>query len=384
MTKRRVLFICFTPFHLFHACYYASQDCWTKEDERVLVWQNTSDSEIDLRYFVHLFSGYLEIRGFQRERGIRRQVHKLIDAGRLFRFSRLAAYTENTSELIVFSFNDQELINSRFLAYIQEKGLKARSILVEEGLGTYAGAVRREYTITARLVNKLLGVHLPQGIGSSPVIDILLVKHPEWMPGEKLCAREVIRQSNIFADPAWFGRLGTLENKVRHILGETDHKRTVLWLGQPNQETGVSTEDEKALLLYLCNNMGSEYRFAIKRHPREETHKYDDIARQTGAEQLELGEFSWMPVEFAAHMLDVFMAVTLYSSAPVNLLELGAAEYAVYTYKLFDLTLDESLSAHIARDQRALIPCSGHELKAVVDLGRTENRRKRQKDRWHE
>ena len=70
MTKRRVLFICFTPFHLFHACYYASQDCWTKEDERVLVWQNTSDSEIDLRYFVHLFSGYLEIRGFQRERGI--------------------------------------------------------------------------------------------------------------------------------------------------------------------------------------------------------------------------------------------------------------------------------------------------------------------------
>ncbi len=383
MTKRRALFICFTPFHLFHACYYASQDCWTKEDERVLVWQNTSGSEIDLGYFAHLFSGYLEIQGFQRERGLKRQVHKLIDAGRLFRFSRLAAYTECASELIIFSFNDQEMINSRLLAYIQEKGLKARSILVEEGLGTYTCAVR-EYTIAARLVNKLLGVHLPQSIGNAPAIDLLLVKHPEWMPGEKLCAREVIRQDNIFANPAWFGRLETLEDKIRNTLRIKDRRRTILWLGQPNRETGVSAEDEKALLRYLCKNLGTEYRFAIKRHPREEADKYDDIAREAGAEQLESGELSWIPVEFAAHMLDVFMAITLYSSAPVNLLEIGAAEYAVYTYKLFGLTLDESLSAHIARDRRALIPCSGHELKAVVDLGRTENRGKRRKEKSYE
>lgn len=384
MTKRRVLFICFTPFHLFHACYYASKDIWKEEDERVLVWQNTSGSKIDLGYFVHLFSGYLEIQGFQRERGLRRQVHKLIDAGRLFRFSKLASYTEGASELIVFSFNDQELINSRFLAYIQEKGLKARSILVEEGLGTYAGAVKREYTIAARFVNQLLGVHLPQGIGSSPVIDTLLVKHPEWVPGEKLCAREVFRQSNIFADPSWFGMLGALKDEIRHTFGETDRRKVVLWLGQPNRETGVSAEDEKALLLYLCKNLGSEYRFVIKRHPREETDKYDDIVRETGAEQLELGELSWIPVEFAAHMLDVFMAVTLYSSAPVNLLEIGAAEYAVYTYKLFGLTLDESLSAHIAHNSRAVIPCSDHELKAAFDLGRVEAGGKGQKDRSYE
>lgn len=336
---KTAVFVCFTPYQLLNAVYYGKK--LDKKVKRVLIWHNYTKYKIDLNRFKASFDNICAVSNFYEEPFIKRQYHKCLYGGWLFRFSKINILLSKFKEdAVLFVFSDQHIVTNKILTVYGQKAKDV--ILTEEGLGTYL-IRRRDIPKTKDwFINLFLGAKYEPFIGANRFIKTVFVKKPWMLPDEKKHNRTVVQQNNVFCDEMW-------KDLFRDVLSdgisaEKSKKKVILWLGQPIEMDGVSADIQIEWLRKMESALPEDYQIIIKPHPREVENKYDILTADTNIKQLRLKDFNWIPIEILVSLIQPDVALSAYSTAAINIIELGIKCKAVYCYPAFKLSIDDNVS----------------------------------------
>ena len=335
---RVIVFSCFTPYHLINSIYYATSLQQAKNLKMVLVWNNKSSRSINLDVFKNCFDTTIDISGFDETNIRRKVVNQSVYMGRFFGLSSIAKAINKYDSVRLVCFSDQDFVTHRLVEYVSGMN-DSEIVLVEEGMSTYLTNTEYHFSVLKRIYYKILGIRTEKFIGANMHIKSVIVKHPEDMPVVKTHDRKIIRQNNIFADDNWVKKFNGLIGGIENIVQMHKGKKIILWIGQPLIELGVPDEKELQFLVEINNKFGTEYSIVIKKHPREAEDKYKSILGDNISE-VDLGDLFWIPLEFLGTVLCPQIIVTAFSTAALNLLELGIDSNAYFCYKAFGLNVE--------------------------------------------
>ena len=241
-------------------------------------------------------------------------------------------------------FSDQHIVSRKVLTTIG--GIAKDVVLVEEGMATYLIRSHKIQKSRDWFINLLLGAKYEPYIGANPLVHTFFVKHPEALPEEKKKNRTVIRQNNVFReDLIWKDLFDDILSTISFL---TNKKKTLLWLGQPLEMDGVSADEQIRWLRKVANSISDDYQVLIKTHPREAPDKYMALNDCNNVSILQLKEYSWIPVEILASLIQPNDVLTAYSTAANNILELNITCKIIYCYSAFRLTVGKEIEQYIS------------------------------------
>lgn len=357
-----IVFVCFTPYQLLNAVYYGNR--LGAEVRRVLIWHNYTKYNLDLQRFNLFFDDICEISNFYEEPFFKRQFHKCLYGGWLFRLSKINRLlkTIDIKNTILCLFSDQHIVSRRILTTFGQRAFDV--VLIEEGMATYLIRNKAIPKSKDMIINLFLGARYEPYIGANKLIKTIFVKYPYMLPEEKKNNRVVVLQNNVFRDDMWNGLFSDVLKRVN--WDNNDQKKTVLWLGQPIEMDGVPTDIQLKLLKRINEMVGSEYQILVKSHPREDDNKYITLTQETSIMQIQLGEMNWIPIEVLAGIIKPDIVLTAYSTAANNILELGLECKVIYCYQMLELYIGEHISDLIADSPQVYIIHSYEEFETIL------------------
>lgn len=342
--KKEIVFIAFTPYHLFCSMYYSITIKRHFGVESVLIWQEYADYNVDIELVQEAFDRILVNDSIIRNKDcfFKRFIKRINTGGYFARQGEVNSYVlKNNSNRIVFCFSDQDPTTFRLLSYYNE-GKDNYVYLIEEGIGSYNYKIHSfeytpiDYRYYLMYLYRMLGVVHGKYIGYSKLFNTWIVKHPDKMPSEKLRDHKIVQQNMFFYDKLWTKPLNRLNTMIDQTLVKFKLKKNyLLWVSGPLEECGLSEEKENDLLIQFSKSLPEEYVILIKLHPRENANKYLKALRCENIYLLDLKEISWIPVEYIANKLHVEVALTIMSSAARNLYDNLIVNKVIYFYKMF-------------------------------------------------
>ena len=356
------VFICFTPYQLLNAVYYAEK--LQNKSKSILIWHNYTKYNICLDRFDALFNEIVEISNFYEESFFKRQYHKCLYGGFMFFRSNInkVLATLDFSKTVLFLFSDQHIISRKILT---KYGNSAKDvILVEEGMATYLIRSHKVPKSKDWLINLILGANYEPYIGANKLIRTIFVKHPDMLPLEKKGDRLIVEQDNVFRDAIWGRFFGDALNTMRdkHLK-----HNSILWLGQPLDLDGVSSEEQIDWLESILRALPDDYEICIKPHPREAEGKYKRLNSITRVTVLNLKDLNWIPIEIIASLIKPKIILTAFSTAANNILELGIPCKVVYCYRAFNLGLGKEIDLYLNANPNVYCIKNSEELLSILN-----------------
>ena len=339
--KSNVLFIAFTPYHLLCSSYYAIKIKKRFPNIRTtLIWQEYYGYCINIDFFKDAFDVIIEADSIVRNRDsiINRFIKRIFSGGILFDFSQVGKYINNNRcNNLVICFSDQDPSTYRILNKLRNKNNYV--YLVEEGAGAYAldyvfRYSKKDYRYYLMLLYKICGVVHGDYIGYSELYDSWIVQNPQILPYVKKKGHIILQQNSIFFDETWTHKLINLNNSIMCDLATENQKKTLLWVGSPLEDCGVSIKEELNVLKEVINRCYN-YNIIIKPHPRESKTKFCDFACINNVTILDNDDIKWIPVEYLFKRIKVDCVVTVISSAAKNMYDNRLTRNVLYLYKLF-------------------------------------------------
>lgn len=356
---KTVVFCCFTPYQLINSVYYGLK--LGKKVRRILIWHNYTGYKIGMERFQGAFDDMVLLANFYQAPFFRRQYLKCLYGGWLFRRSEINKCMEGVdhSQTTLMIYSDQHIVTRRLIELYAPQVKQV--ILVEEGMSTYLIRYRKIPKTRDWWINLFLGARYEPYIGANRAIDTIFVKHPEFLPEEKTVGRTVIRQNNVFRDAMWQSIFSDLLRGFNWTAKSTDNpkekmcgidleepgkvrlpRKTLLWLGQPVEGDGISTQAQLTWIRSVCAELPENYTVVIKAHPREAEDKYKELVEEHKVYQVQLNENNWIPIEILASMINPDVLLTVYSTAAQNISELGIKCKVAYCYRHFGLELGDT------------------------------------------
>ena len=332
MMYKRAYFLCCATYHLTVALYYAMQVEW-KDTEKILVWQNNTNVDVNMDILYANFDQVLIIRGTDlvSYSFLNQQLYKIIHAGWLFPCSKVGKMLrEIPSGNIVFLFNDVERFTDRVTTEFGKRNGNT-IILVDEGLGTYIPIIRKK-SLKARVGNVLCGQISELYIGANKYINCVFARFSDNLPEKQREGRKVVRQNNIFSDEKWMNKLEITSTSFGIHLSK--EKKNFLWIGQPLSSGYIAEKDEDQALLRIFDMISSRYHILIKLHPQEDKNKYKKYIEKYDCEEISENGNGWIPVECLSNVLKPDLIGTPLSSAPLGINE---SYECLYLYPLFGI-----------------------------------------------
>ena len=343
--KKQVIFIAFTPYHLFNAIMYALTLKNKTSIKTTLIWQEYAEYNANLELFDVAFDRVLKLPSVIRGKQSRskRFGRRLLTGSGLLSFTKIGRYIKkNNSNSIVMCFSDQDPTTYRILK-MMKKGNNNYVYLVEEGSAIYnttnlSDYKKADYRYYLMKLYSFLGVKNGPYIGYSDLYDAWIVKHPELLPENKKGKHEVICQVPFFEKTELFNPLTELNTQIKKSLDCLSNQKYYLWISGPLTDCGIEPQKEIELLERISSIIPSTGKIIIKLHPRENRGKYEKlISKNEKIELLELGDLSWIPIEYIMHLIKPICVITVMSSAARSLFDNGLKCWFVYCYKMFNL-----------------------------------------------
>lgn len=364
--KSRVFFSCFTSYQLVNALYYCMKVKWGDECEKILIWLNDTNSEIDIGFADKMFDRIFEIDSLPKVNFFRRQLVRCLSAGRFFSISKLGKFCkEKYKKNILICFNDQQYVTNK-LIHVFSQMPSSDIVLIEEGVGTYVMGEKIQEDIPAQIVNFLWGLHSEPYIGANKNIHALIIKKPDEIPAQKTTGRVLIRKNNIFADESWIALFK--ERFLDNLVLEHSTKPRALWIGQPLGDFFLSKEEENKVLDRIFSVISKEYQVCIKPHPLDKSGRYTQFLEKYGILELRAGKYSWLPVEIIAQYLNAEIIMGPMSSALYNIYQSGVIGKYIYCYKLFGVTVGQDYFNNLASKKNIYVIESIEELPKVISF----------------
>lgn len=365
MKNFRITFLCFTIYQLNVAFYYAIKLKNTK-CEYTLIWNNFINQNIDINLYKKPFDNIILINNYESGSIILRQINKCVAAGKLFFLSKLGTYYKNPrNKEILICFSDQHTLTHKMMEEVAKVD-SHEIILVEEGMNTYMDSTH--IGIRNKLVNLVLGLKTEEYIGKSNLIDTMIVKQPEMLLPKKRKHRKVIKQNNIFIEEGW--QKDIIRVIKKYLLQYTNSnlmKSSILWLGQPLEiDNGINIDTQKRILDSLINMIPNHYSVYIKLHPRENISKYAFLKKYDNVEIINLGNYSWIPVEILAKTLNPDVIMSTYSSAVQNIKQIIPKSKAIFVFPLFRLKIDKRIFKKLCTNENYYIANSVEDINKIL------------------
>ena len=345
---KRAYFLCCATYHLTVALYYAMQVEWGNT-ERILVWQNNTNAVVDKELLEKYFDKVIYVRGrdLVYYPFLEQQVYKIVNAGWLFRFSKIGELLHEKPEgNIVFLFNDTTRLTDKTVYEFGKRGNKI--VLIEEGTGTYSHS-NSLHNLKTRIGNVMCGQKVEPYIGANPHISTVIARHIDDLPKYQTNGRIVVEQNHIFFDDSWIKKILDIFRPVIMKYLYPRSAKMALWIGEPLSPSLKSEEDEQDVLDSIFTVINREYNIIVKMHPREDKNKYNGLIAKHGIRIIEDQCLSWFPVEMIANVLEPDVVLTPFSSAPIGI---KSCIKAIYCYKLFDVTTSNQIIARLEKKRK--------------------------------
>lgn len=356
--EKAVIFCAFTADHLINSLYYSTKVDW-KNYKKILVWQQFLACEVDLKLFDDYFDELIEVQKMPVNK-FKRQVHRAKYFGRCFPFSDVYKKLCSYECKVIFYFSDQQSLTLNILEYFCKNDTK--SILIEEGLGTYYLPDSSEYRKTD-IIEKLLGIKTCDYIGQTNKADYIIVRKPELFPTVKKGKAQIIKKNYVYFDEHWIETIGLFHTSI----GTTFGSKTVLWLSGPLTENGISEKDEVDLLDGI-SDIYEDYNFLIKLHPAEKIGKYSSVLKKKNVSILEMDKMFWLPVELVVKNIKPVACFSIISSSLGNIMDINPDMKFVYLYRLLNKPEYDGLIYEMYKEKHnVLFPSDISEIEAVFE-----------------
>ena len=364
---KKVYFVCFTAYQLFVCLYYARK--LNKQNARlVLIWFD--DNQADVYRFNKLFEEIHVIKD-EYATNVNKYITRLKIKGYLANrtYKRILGGIPNNS--VVLFFSDEHYPSNRIIQ-ICGKGKGNKTILIEEGIGTYSFH-NHSFSLKLWFSELLFGCRGEKNIGVSPLITSFIVKAPEALPRIKHRGRPVIQQNTMFDDKDWIKSLNVLSDESKSVLNKL-HEKKILWLGQPLFSDREKINDEMVVVNKILQRFSSEYQTIIKKHPRDDKKKYKYLNGDNFCNYF-VDHETWLPAEILVSEIDPDIIISPFSSSAINLYKLGFGKKIIFCYKLFSINIDDSWLEKYKNNSDIYNVSSFDELKMIIqNIGNSPKR----------
>ncbi|HPJ81988.1 MAG TPA: polysialyltransferase family glycosyltransferase [Saccharofermentans sp.] len=336
-----VSFFCYNHFTLYSAYTYASFLKKELSISSILIWRNTIfelpknigaiwDDVVQIDLASGSKSGSSGVCGsLKRITRIRRIIKDTLFSCTCFRTS---------SALLVFKDNglyDTEVIR------LFKRLRNGKVVLIEEGIGLYQSQTRTNSI--KQVAQVLLGVprqaHRTQG--ENDLVDIVICAKPDLLQSHKKRGKIILKRSNLFSEVL-------VKAYVRDFLGLAqipDEKADFLYFGQPLSEDGILKDyEEIEHISDFITSLDPGTDIKVKLHPRERSSKYESIIEKHRNVSFLDSRLQSMPAEVVFKLLGSPVVVTPFSSAAVNILQMGGVTSLLLLYRMFGLSQERKSS----------------------------------------
>lgn len=245
-----------------------------------------------------------------------------LKCGYLFNATRWRQLLDTKKRIVLFVHNDRSKLVSRMIECVKEADCRNTVVLVEEGNDTYAAslAIRHEalWKLKHRISRILFGAgRTSRVIGDNPLIDYAIVKDPEkYSALSKAGCQIVIRQTSGLILKA-----GRFVSNIPFFAGD-GLKCDVIFLGQPFYKKGRRYGYEEICISGFIEAVPPSAKILIKPHPRDLEGKYHVFEDKYDNVSVVKEGLDKIPVEALMEMSGAVMAVTIQSSAVLNLADM--------------------------------------------------------------
>ena len=358
MANKRIVFSCFTPFHLFTAMYYSKQFC---DCERILIWQDMTFNKININEFCCYFDRVL-LNPISNSR-----IRKLIDicnyGGLTFFLSNTYKYLKvNNNNNIFIYFSDENFATIKQIEYLKRSGKNNIFILVEEGVGIYK-KYKSDIPLKYKIPLVMVGANTSCNyIGASLNADFVFAKHVEKIDTSRFGKAKIVGQSDFLLSDSFTSNIREMLLKE---LNCDSKKPYILLLGDPCEEDGIDRLSYNSVIQNIVNILNDDFSILIKKHPRESFEFYRAI---TGAQLLENEFVNFFPVELIAKSLDIHIIITHVSSAASNIYDVDLEAKIIYFYKVFDsVNFDDSVFLEYSKNPNVYVVDNLANIKEIVN-----------------
>jgi len=324
---KQVIFVALTTYQLFIAEVYANyiKNCYPVFEVLII---SVGVEKLDI--FTQNIR-YCQIKNLNGDK-VHRFWQRLFYGGFLFSLSSISRGIESADNAVLFLFNDNEPITNKIMREMKKKNT-CISVIIDEGIGTYAETTNKELNIKQLLryyLTSLIGSPMQyKVIGDNKLIDCALVGNKELYDSLDKSKNQVVFEQNktaLFSEGNSFIRRKYLQNKQ---IDSFD----ILYLGQPFSEYGKLTEKEETYLDWLFGIVCKNYKVVIKPHPRDANQKYDSLLKKWKNTKMFDERLSSLPIECIAGGINMKVVISHKSSAGINIANLVRQICCIFTYK---------------------------------------------------
>ncbi len=199
-------------------------------------------------------------------------------------------------------------------------------------------------------------------VGKSSQINAIFARRPQELPEWKRKNRQIIRQSDVFADHNIVAKMLMEDKKLRQLSERLKDKKVILYLGQPISELskGFRFQIERRLIDHLLQALPEGYVVLMKGHPRESANKYKNYLSDPRCFGFHKSS-GWYPVECLLQLFTIKAVISCASTAAINVAERIDGCRAVYTYPCLGVKIPENWTS--------IFECAGDKVMVLKDFG---------------
>lgn len=368
---KRVVMFANTTMTLITCVYYGAK---LKECDRsirtILIWKNSSSFSISLKPFSRYFDEMYTVSSTvgDGKRFSAEFVIKDIECRNYLRNSDIGKMLREPCEREVLMLgSDCTRIIKNIVRIFCSKRNHHKVVLYEEGLALYdenrAGIKEViAYTLGKREDERVI-------VGKSYQINAIFARRPQELPEWKRKNRQIIRQSDVFADHNIVAKMLLEDKNLQQLSEQLKDKRVILYLGQRMSELSKSFrfQMERALIDHLLQALPEDYVVLMKGHPREPANKYKNYLSDPRCFGFHKSS-GWYPVECLLQLFTIKAVISCASTAAINVAERIDGCRAVYTYPCLGVKIPENwTSIFESAGNKAMIMEGFDEIKKVFE-----------------
>lgn len=361
---KRVVMFANTTMTLITCVYYGAK---IKECDRsirtILIWKNSSSYSISLKPFSRYFDEMYTVsstvgdgKRFSAEFMIKdiecRNYLRNSDIGKMLR--------EPCEREVLMLGSDCTRIIKNIIRIFCSKRNHRKVVLYEEGLALYDENRAGIKEVIAYKLGKREDERVI--VGKSSQINAIFARRPQELPEWKRKNRQIIRQSDVFADHNIVAKMLMEDKKLRQLSERLKDKKVILYLGQPISELskGFRFQIERRLIDHLLQALPEGYVVLMKGHPRESANKYKNYLSDPRCFGFHKSS-GWYPVECLLQLFTIKAVISCASTAAINVAERIDGCRAVYTYPCLGVKIPENWSS--------IFECAGDKVMVLKDFG---------------